>query len=369
MFYVDARDGEGIRRLNFDTPQELIRWVDKECEYWSWIANVSAGGIAEPAGTFINNVNQSLANVHRKREAARQEPTPTSVPDLAAAASELFSSLLFTSDSPQAKYVEQVRGIVDAITAVFAVSVIARKRSKSERDLVGVALGAQYLLFGTGDPYSESANSRLHRMEQEYAQLEFSLRERFSELENQCNALVTAIDSSKKDMVKQFDGISAAHRSVLSLQEPANYWSKKSDSHYKFAMLFALVTMLAAVIGGVGLVCESYAVQKTVQDITNPSPWLLIPYSFPLLVSSIGLFWLLRILVRILLSHFHLMSDASERVKIIQTYQSLELGNQQLPNEAFTIVLGQIFRHAATGVVKDDASPPLWYSALTSSEK
>ena len=55
----------------------------------------------------------------------------------------------------------------------------------------------------------------------------------------------------------------------------------------------------------------------------------------------------------------HLAADAAERVVIINTYLALMEGEQPLSEKERAIVLNQVFRHATTGLFKDDAAPPV----------
>lgn len=79
-------------------------------------------------------------------------------------------------------------------------------------------------------------------------------------------------------------------------------------------------------------------------------------------VLTLFLIWPLRIVVRNYLSNSHLAADAAERVVIVQTYLALlndpALQNRDdLKQHLLPPVLQNVFRHAADGIVKDDAWP------------
>lgn len=68
--------------------------------------------------------------------------------------------------------------------------------------------------------------------------------------------------------------------------------------------------------------------------------------------------WFVRILVRILLSHLHLGTDANERVTMIQTYLALLREGNSLQENEKQLILAALFRPSTDGIVKDDGAPP-----------
>lgn len=66
--------------------------------------------------------------------------------------------------------------------------------------------------------------------------------------------------------------------------------------------------------------------------------------------------WIVRIFVRLFLSHIHLLQDARERAIMVQTYLAL-LRKDAVTEKERELILAVLFRPAATGIVKDDAMP------------
>jgi hypothetical protein len=75
------------------------------------------------------------------------------------------------------------------------------------------------------------------------------------------------------------------------------------------------------------------------------------------LVAVFGV-WIMRLLVRLLLSNTHLHTDASERRTMMLTYLAM-MRERQLPEDGSRkLILQALFRPSSTGIIKDDASPP-----------
>jgi hypothetical protein len=87
----------------------------------------------------------------------------------------------------------------------------------------------------------------------------------------------------------------------------------------------------------------------------NQIPWREILGFFVL--SSLTI-WVVRILVRLLLSAIH----AAEREVMAMTYMALVRGDNETPTKYLdekdrALVLAPLFRPSATGIVNDDAAP------------
>jgi hypothetical protein len=91
----------------------------------------------------------------------------------------------------------------------------------------------------------------------------------------------------------------------------------------------------------------------------------LVRDMIPALVVAVGLLWGLRLLSRLFLVEVHLQADAEERVVIVKTFLSLLVGSGVMKDkpavnpEDLTIILTQLFRHEATGILPDDSAPQL----------
>lgn len=87
-----------------------------------------------------------------------------------------------------------------------------------------------------------------------------------------------------------------------------------------------------------------------------------------LLTAVVGV-WAIRILVRLLLSNLHLQSEAVERRTMLLTYLALLRHGQGPSEQQRELILQILFRLSATGIIKDDALPPIvakWLSTITS---
>jgi hypothetical protein len=84
-----------------------------------------------------------------------------------------------------------------------------------------------------------------------------------------------------------------------------------------------------------------------------------------LLAAGVFSVWLVRIVVRLFLSHVHLLADANERVTMANTYLALQHSKEGLVEQDRQLILQVLFRPSTSGVVKDDGVPLSWIEAIT----
>lgn len=161
------------------------------------------------------------------------------------------------------------------------------------------------------------------------------------------------------------DAIRKSYREEMSLREPVKYWEEKKRSHKIWARVFGGVTLLAFVVAAAALGISVQSLLASAASTGAPESWRL----GVLVIGVIFAIWLVRLLVRLFLSHVHLTADADERVVMARTYLSLLEGSQVTASEDRQLILQALFRPATDGIVRDDGAPPSFLEALTRSPR
>ncbi|PCI07012.1 hypothetical protein COB72_10980 [bacterium] len=183
--------------------------------------------------------------------------------------------------------------------------------------------------------------------------------------------------SSKKDDViadftRQFERLESAYKASKELTEPIEYWETKRRRHRRTAFVFLVF------LGGVGFAIYclwemafemltkntsvAVAATETSEAVARVDPplWLLG------LVASISLviIWIIKILVRLLLSNIHLAEDADERIVLINTYITMLRMDGVSAGSAKEKLYDSIFRTASTGLIHGDGMPNLLHTKV-----
>jgi hypothetical protein len=181
------------------------------------------------------------------------------------------------------------------------------------------------------------------------------------------NAKETSLDALHTAKNKEFADLAAKHEAnlkaiedtfnnKLALQKPIDYWREKKSAHVKLAKRFAAASAVALIIFGIGLGFLINWAFGNLKPEENPKHWQV----GVTIIAAFFVIWIVRLLVRMFLSHQHLASDAAERVTMVQTYLSLSREGQGVAPADRSVILQQLFKSASDGLVKDDGAPPGW---------
>ena len=118
------------------------------------------------------------------------------------------------------------------------------------------------------------------------------------------------------------------------------------------------VSLISGILVACGLSSATYKLLLQTETVAYWQLGLLF------ILATLGT-WLLRVLVRVYLSHLHLGTDANERVTMIQTYLALlREGSGPAENER-QLILQTLFRPSSTGLIKDDGIPSSAFDLLS----
>lgn len=398
LFILDLNENGG--RLAPTNHGELIRWIQTELNFWSWLHQRSYGSHDSVQREALSQINealnaaqQSLQHIQsnpqhsqgqldfsrdRIQQAFQHRKLPHSGTPLAkrvdaykkeagdqAASYFLAVNIGTTNSKPQFQATEFAawRGMFEGLQERFQIplAVAKGKKAAADQSFEQLRTKAEQLLGEKTEAYDA-----LHR---DYQSLAESIR---ATAGDQAAGFETAQDLRQSE----FDQLKSAHeqgmealrktfREELALRAPAEYWSDKRKGHRLWAVVSGGLSFL-------GIVGAATVIGIQIHDLLNKTPAGAVPETWRLAVLAlVGVFtvWALRLLVRMFLSHLHLLTDAGERVVMVQTYLSLLEGDHLASKEDRHLILQALFRPASDGIVKDEGVPFSLAEVLTRSGK
>lgn len=380
----------------FETLQELEIWLSKERESWSWLTNQPVTEAQQVVwqryGSFLDSIQSQLNEAKRIKQ---HSLNGNENPNYAYCFDIIRKQFITTfdqqrcqpSNSPFTKFIESLRGTENNAVAAAAMAFSMRcPISINQHDALR---GAIYCL--------QFESGVLERKPQELQTLEDLRLEWEGKFQTFREALIAETDKHKKlnidgsqliskhenafqqILLKQEDELKSLVSSAktewndlrktydnsLALRSPVTYWTRKATTHKWLAWAYVVATIIVAWASIYILVQEVKDMLIVPKGIKDPESWHPEYWRLAILVTS-GLFcvWVIRILVRLLLSNVHLLTDAKERVTMVQTYLAL-LRRDKLKDEERMFILQTLFRPTPTGIVKDDAVPLTIVEGLT----
>jgi hypothetical protein len=400
LFTLDL--GENGGHLAPTSYEELTRWIQTEQNFWTWVRTHQYGGHDQPQREAMGRLAEALKAAQGSQQHI-QSNAQHSKQQLEFSRDRLLQAFLNLklphSSTPMAKRVEAYRketsdraasyflavhmvagngqqqhpfqaqdfaawrGMFDALMERFQLVQSAAKGRKAaaEQSLDQLRAKVETLLGEKVAAFDE-----LHR---EYQQLADGIRTRAEEqkdvFQSSQGSRSTEFESLTQAHQEAMEGLRKTFREELALRAPAEYWSKKRKGHFTWAWATGVASFVGIGGAAVGLGWQ-------IHDLLNKTPMNTAPETWRLaMLALVGVFtvWALRLVVRMFLSHLHLLTDAGERVVMVQTYLSLLEGDHLTSKEDRQLILQALFRPASDGIVKDEGVPFSLAEALTRSGK
>lgn len=403
--YLTLEFSDEFGKLIFWNNEEAQQWVTKELSEWEWLQRPSwnpcrnawthFGGNLSSALASLRNANQHQQNNQSFQHFVQEAKTCIERAFINEARSllprnatrEFLLNLKQTGQEPEAALIVALIFGQDLRDAPLNVSVTAlllyyffkngiKNRAKGELDALkklstefNNALTSQTLNHEENKNTFESLRSAIagyrEKIKSEFDESQSARQEEWTkELENARNEL-TALTETYDNHMK--------------LAAPVSYWEKKRVKHRNWSLAFFVFIGLSMWGFGSLLVEELESVAKAVEAVKAIPPaknaasstagslielastWKIGSF---VLLATLG-FWVIRILVRLFLSHIHLENDAAERVTMAQTFLALKRDSSLSGTEHIGTILAALFRPTGDGIVKDEGLPPTAMEWLT----
>jgi hypothetical protein len=360
--------------------QELSDWLQTEREFWNWLRVHSFNEQA-----FIATRERQFhadADINNYLARAQNNPPDAEVMMNKTAArlrSRYNEERALHSSSPQAKFVAEIAIRDPRLAANVAMLLSGHPLGNVDNSAIIAGGLAANFLFGkpsSVEPIAKSWNELHSRITIEQENLRKSAgaaaddwraqRDQISALHNQQRESFDVLQARRESEFKvsmdahsaKVDQIRDALKKDMSLKAAVTYFKEKASSHSKKVGWFTALALAAA--GGV--VWGAFEVAASVfKEEAQPSP---VQIGLTLICGFLAL-WLLRLLVRLLLSNLHIATDLRNRATLVQTYLALLAdGGGGLTDKDRALIVGIVFRPVSDGLVRDDGVPPTLLTAL-----
>jgi hypothetical protein len=363
------------------TTEDLRTWLDAEAQAWRWLQAIPGQDSAishlisrqYAQEQDINHYVSAFENDAKRRD----ELMPLIAQRLQNRYNEKHA---LHSASPRAKYIFGIVAKDPRVAAHTAWALMGEHSEPNRPGMMGAALAADFL-FGPQSPPEAFSTS--------WAEVRGTIQKKHAELLTAAGAANDAWHASKANVenlyqhqqtefktmeerrANTFNAKLEQHSEKLAqledtfkknsaLRASVQYFNARAKSHSFKAGVFTFLALLVGVFTVWGAVEIARTVftdkdNKTIQP-TNVQIALAIICGFLLL-------WLLRLLVRVLLSNLHLATDLRNRATLVQAYLSLILEGGALQDSDRSQIIALVFRPVGDGLVRDDGAPPNAFSA------
>lgn len=169
-----------------------------------------------------------------------------------------------------------------------------------------------------------------------------------------------------KEIQAEYANTKKAFEEDMKLKSAVTYWSNKAEKHFKLARAFAIIAFIFSILiliaiyqfldGNFTDIIDNNTSVTLVSESTKNITWHKVwHYGYLLFATSVGI-WIIRLIVKLFLSNYHLSVDAEERAVMMETYLALTKEGQGLSDNDKQLVLQSLFRPINFGIIKDESN-------------
>lgn len=192
-------------------------------------------------------------------------------------------------------------------------------------------------------------------------ELENKIKHASENYDESIKSLHQKLNEEEEIVKKRYDSFVDAYENQMKLKAPVQYWSDNCIHHKEAADKFGIASIILSLLIFLPIAYVAWEILASSQVVWGKVGVVAFTTSLAI--------WLIRILVRMYLSHNHMLMNSQERVVMTQAYLALISEGGASSSEERNLVLGAIFRPVSTGIVTDDAAPNNIIELLTKARK
>ena len=163
-----------------------------------------------------------------------------------------------------------------------------------------------------------------------------------------------SINNWQKDKQDTLDNLEETYKNKLSLEAPEQLWNERAEEYRKRARNWTLalvITVIALIWISKQLVL---VIHKYSLNIIKEIPFISESFIF---ISVVSFFiYIVRVMIKIVMSNHHLAAEYKQKAVLTRFYQSLTYAGTDIDREERLIIINSLFSRVDTGLIKTDNS-------------
>lgn len=176
----------------------------------------------------------------------------------------------------------------------------------------------------------------------------------FDEHKNEIDEFKTKINEWRDNKERQIDILEETYKNKLQLEAPETLWERRAakyrgkSSWWTSGLLIFIVGLLVS--GGYFAV----KIHDYVQEMAKGIPFISKSFIYVALISF--LIYIIRIIIKIIISNQHMSMEYEQKAALTRFYQALIQDGKEVDKEEKLIIFNALFRKTDTGLIKSDNS-------------
>lgn len=230
-----------------------------------------------------------------------------------------------------------------------------------KQDLKGLEIPADALKSEVIDPLNNELNELRREMDTQFSEITSLSDRNRKAISEQYNKALSNLSSLEKDTYvwqkikeEEINKLEKLYEVKLSLEAPEALWKQrakeiKESARWWVALL--IIVSLSLIVAGANLVqkLHEFPLDKALQ----------LPYistSFILVAVISFLLYIIRVLIKLILSSNHLAVEYQQKAALTRFYQALKKSGVEIDKDERLIIISSLFGRIDSGLVKADSS-------------
>lgn len=176
----------------------------------------------------------------------------------------------------------------------------------------------------------------------------------FDEHKNEIDEFKTKVNEWRDNKERQIDILEETYKNKLQLEAPETLWERRA-AKYREKSSWWTGGLLIFIVGL--LVSGGYFADKIhdyIQEIAKGIPFISKSFVYVALISF--LIYIIRIIIKIIISNQHMSMEYEQKAALTRFYQALIQDGKEVDKEEKLIIFNALFRKTDTGLIKSDNS-------------
>lgn len=165
------------------------------------------------------------------------------------------------------------------------------------------------------------------------------------------------LNASKKEI---FNTVATANSEIFSA-EPVHYWLERETNHKNKAKTYLKLIVTASILFTAALIFITMSVYKDGEAFVIAGIPITLPaekFSIALLIiATTAAIWLIRVLVKLMMTNLALEIEALERSTMIKTFIAMDRAKAEQADEIRMLFYSTLFKPSSNSLTDDSTSP------------
>lgn len=174
----------------------------------------------------------------------------------------------------------------------------------------------------------------------------------FDEHKNEIDEFKTKINEWRDNKERQIDILEETYKNKLQLEAPETLWERRAAKYRKKSSWWTgglLIFIVGLLVSG-GYFADE--IHDYVQEMAKEIPFISKSFIYVALISF--LIYIIRIIIKIIISSQHMSMEYEQKAALTRFYQSLIQDGKEVDKEEKLIIFNALFRKTDTGLIKSD---------------